>query len=69
MSTMMIADEPKRGRPTRGASPSTPVTVRLTREERDAAVRRGWEEGMVLSETIRAALLYWMSAPRDERRP
>ncbi|MFS0713530.1 hypothetical protein ABC195_06570 [Microbacterium sp. 2P01SA-2] len=44
------------------------MTVRLTHEERDAAIRHGWEEGMVLSETIRAALLYWISAPLDERR-
>ncbi|MFS0713529.1 hypothetical protein ABC195_06565 [Microbacterium sp. 2P01SA-2] len=61
-------NEPRRGRPTRGDSASIPVTVRLTPEERDAVVARGWQEGLVLSEAIRTALLSWVSSPPGKTR-
>jgi hypothetical protein len=61
------SNEPRRGRPRRGDSASIPVTVRLTPEERDAVVARGWQEGLVLSEAIRSALLHWVSSPPSDK--
>lgn len=52
----VIARRGKRGRPRLGAAPSTVESVRLDPELKDRLARRAEEDGVPVSEVIRAAL-------------